>query len=188
VWEINFSNQNYLLINTLKMSELKELSNKIRSEALSGGVNEKRLDSDIRPSYLPPKGKFVGYEIANPNQPTAHIRVIADDGSSISIGTLKALAFFGKMESAKFRKVDNPDSPVNGGYVLVGTQPVNPNLGGKMTDVVARLIDREFEATPESAITLSVKNEGGKVVPYLRESDAMGALINKTFYKVTLIK
>jgi len=169
------------------MSEFKELSQKIRSEAITAGINPKRLDNDIRPSYLPPKGKFVDYEIANPNQPTAHIRVISDDGSSISVGTLKALAFFGEAGKAQFRKVDNPDSVVNGGYVLIGTQPVNPSLGGTITDVAARVIGRSFTAEPIPAVTLSVKNENGKVVPYLRESDAMNALITKTFYKVTLV-
>ncbi len=169
------------------MSENKELSEKIRAEAISAGINVKRLDSDIVVANLPAKGKFVGYEIANKNQPTAHIRMLSDDGSKVPIGNLKALAFFGNMENASFRQVSNPESPINGGWVLTGTQAVNPHLGGKMTDVVARLIDKEFEAEPVELITLSVKSENNKVIPFDRESDARKALVIKRYFKVKIL-
>jgi hypothetical protein len=167
--------------------ELNEISKKVKAEALAAGISEKRLDTDIVSANLPEKGKFVGYEIANPNQPTAHIRMIADDGSRVPVGNLKALAFFGNKETAKFRKVDNPESPINGGWVLTGTQAVNPNLGGKMPDVVAFLLNKEFTAEPLELLTLSVKSDNNKVVPFATEKQAKENLIVKKYFKVTLL-
>jgi len=167
--------------------ELNEISKKVKAEALAAGISEKRLDTDIVSANLPEKGKFVGYEIANPNQPTAHIRMIADDGSKIPLGNLKSLAYFGSRETAKFRKIDNPESPINGGWVLTGTQAINPNLGGKMPEVVAFLLNKEFKAEPLELLTLSVKSDNGKIVPFATEKSAKDNLVTKRFFKVTLL-
>ena len=166
--------------------EKAELIKKVTDEAKKAGISEKRLNADIAFSNLPEKGKFVGYEIANPNTPMAHIRLIADDGSKVPISNLKALAFFGDKGSSTFRKVENPESPINGGYVLTGTQAVNPQLGGKMAEVVANLLDKEFESKPLDLITLAVKSDNNKVVPFKSEAEARKNLISKRFFKVTL--
>lgn len=168
--------------------ERSERAKRIESEALAGGITQQRLDSDIRATYLPEQGKFTGYEISNPNTRTAHLRMTCEDGSSISVGTLKALAYDGSMESAKFRKVENPTSPVNGGFVLVGTSAINPHLGGKMADLVDRLIGKEFKAKPVERVTLGVKTDNaGIVLPYKSETEAKKALVIKKFYEVEIL-
>lgn len=167
--------------------ERTERAKAIEAEALAGGISESRLNSDIKATYLPESGTFTGYEIANPNTRTAHIRLTCEDGSSISVGTLKALAFNGSMEEAKFRKVENPTSPVNGGFVLVGTSAINPHLSGKMADLADRLIGKSFKAKAIERVTLGVKtNEQGVVQPYKSESEAKKALIVRKFYEVEL--
>ena len=166
--------------------EKSEMIKKITEEAISAGISEKRLNQDIVSANLPNSGKFVAYEIANPGEATAHIRMVSDDGSRVSIGNLKALAYFGNMENATFRKVENPASPINGGWVLTGTQAINPHLGGKMAETVAFLMDKTFEAEPLELITLSVKSADNKVIPFKTEAEARKNLIVKRYFKVTL--
>jgi hypothetical protein len=153
----------------------------INQKATEAGINQKRLDADIRATYLPEKGTFVGWDISSPGTPTAHLRMVCEDGNSISVGTLKALAYKGAIAEAKFRKVERADSPMVGKFVLVGTEAVNPNLGGKMADVVAKLVGKDFEASPVELVTLGFNPDG-----YKSEADAKKALINRTFYTVKI--
>lgn len=167
--------------------ERTERALQIQAEALAGGISEKRLENDIKATYLPENGTFTGYEIAYPNTRSAHIRLTCEDGSSISVGTLKALAFNGNMENASFRKVENPESVINGGFVLTGTTAINPHLSGKMADLADRLIGRSFIAKPVERITLSVKTDkDGNVLPYKTENEARKSLVVKKFYEVEL--
>lgn len=167
--------------------EKKEIIVAVEEAAKSAGISEKKLNADISATYLPETGKFVGWKVANPGETTAHIRMLSDDGSSISVGTLKALAFTGKVKDAKFKKIENPSSPINGGYVLTGTTAVNPNISGKMAEVVANLMDRNFVAEPVELVTLSVKSENNKVVPFTTEDEAKSHLITRKFYRVKLV-
>ena len=162
--------------------ELSERAKRIRDEAIKAGISEKRLDSDVRATHLPEEGEFIGYEISNEGQPTAHIRVTCSDGSSISVGTLKALAFSGSKEEAKFRKVTTEGSPLFGKFSLTGQTAVNPNIGGKQHEVVDRLIGRKFKSEPVELVTLSYNEQG-----YATEAQARNNLVIKRFYKVTLL-
>ena len=161
--------------------ERTERAKKINAEALSAGIAESRLESDVRMTYLPKSGKFVDYEIMGGGTPTAHIRLVCEDGASISVGTLKALAFNGSKKDAKFRQVENPASPMNGKFVLTGTTAINPNLGGRMADVCDRLIGKEFTAEPVERVTLPYRAEG-----FATEAEAKANVTVKTFYKVEL--
>lgn len=161
--------------------ERTERASKIQAEALAAGISEKRLDNDIRMTYLPPTGQFTDYEIVGSGTSTAHIRLNTSDGNSISVGTLKALAFKGSKDDATFRKVENPESPMNGKFVLTGTSAVNPEMGGKMADLADRLIGKQFEATPEERVTLPYNANG-----YESEAKAKKAVVTKTFYRVIL--
>jgi hypothetical protein len=169
--------------------ESNPLVNEINAAASNAGISEKRLKADISPTYLPTSGIFNGWKIVNPNEPTAHIRVTCEDGSSISVGTLKALAFHGAKETASFRKVENPESPMNGKFVLVGTSAVNPHLGGTMAEVTARLQGKAFKAEPVELITLQVKTDPTTkaVTGYSTEAQAKSALTVKKYYKIELI-
>lgn len=162
--------------------ELSERAKEIRDKAIEAGISEKRLDSDVRATYLPEEGEFIGYEISNAGEPTAHIRVTCSDGSSISVGTIKALAFAGSKEEAKFRKVTTESSPLFGKFSLTGQTAVNPHIGGKQHEVVDRLIGKKFKAEPVELVTLSYNEQG-----YATEKIARDNLVIKKFYKVTLL-
>lgn len=161
--------------------ERTERAQKIHSEALAAGIAENRLENDVRMTYLPESGSFTDYEIVGAGTPTAHIRLCTDSGASISVGTLKALAFNGTVKDAKFRQVDRKDSPMHGKFVLTGTTAINPHLGGKMADVCDRLIGKSFKANRVERVTLPYRAEG-----YPTETDAKKSAVVRTFYEVTV--
>ncbi len=165
----------------------------IETALVKAGFKASRINNDVTPTYLPPIGKFIGWEIIGGGEvdedgkvvreaeQTANLRLITEDGCSISIGSIKALAFAGEEAHAKFREVDNVDSPLIGKFVLIGTTPINPHLSGKMAVLTARLVGKDFEAKPVPRITLRYKREG-----YASETEAREALTTKDFYHITL--
>lgn len=153
--------------------EKKELIEEIESAAIEAGISRDKINNSARPTYLPQSGKFVSWKIDGERN-FAHIRVLTEDNNSISVGTLKALAFFGDIKDAKFVNRDNK-------FYLTGVKPVNPHIGGKMAEVAANLIGRNFKATPAEAVVLRFNETG-----YSSAEEAMENLVVKTFYKVEL--
>lgn len=179
VWEFK---PKKLIVKKIHMEKSEKIL-EIEGKAKQAGITEKRLENDIRSTYLPSEGKFVDYEIIPKNgNISPYIRLKANDGNSISVGTLKAMAFHGSIEDAKFRKVENSQSPLHGKYVLTGTKAVNPHLGGKMAETVANLLDKSFTAEPVELVTMNYDENG-----YDTEAKAKKALVSKTFYRVKLV-
>lgn len=168
--------------------ERSELISKLTNEAKEAGISEKRLNQDMRPTYLPKKGKFVGYKIEQPNTVMSHFRLITECGNSISVSGLKAMAFFGTPEKATFRMVTDENSVMKGGYVLIGTRQVNPHISGKMVEIVADWIGKEFTAKPLDLVTVNVSSKDNKIVPYTSEDEARKNLITKTYYEVKAVE
>ena len=174
-----------------------ELIAEIEEVAKQKGISQTKLDRNVKLSYLPEKGEFVGYEVGSPNTTYAHLRVITDKGYSCSIGALQALAFDGSLEDAASHlreKEANEKTGFPGGFVLGGTTAINPHLSGKMSVVVANLIDKKQKFTTKEVnrIVLPIKTEtdsDGKVtlLGYQTKEEAIAALVSKKFYQVTLL-
>ena len=161
--------------------ETSKKASEIREYALKHGISEKKLDQAFMATYLPDHGKFVGYVIAQEGTAMAHLRMVCEDGSSISIGALKALAFNGTPENAKFSKVENKESSVFGKWVMKGTEAVNPQFGGKQEDIIELLIGKSFKASAVERLTLTFLDGG-----YATEKAARDKIVAKKFYEVKL--
>lgn len=158
-------------------------ASEIRKFAIDNGISEKKLDQAFMATYLPDHGKFVGYVIAQKGTDMAHLRMVCEDGASISIGSLKALAFNGTPEQAKFSKVENKDSVVFGKWVMKGTEAVNPQFGGKQEDIIELLLGKSFTAEAVERLTVAFL-EGG----YSTEKAAKDKIVSKKYYTVKLDK
>lgn len=163
--------------------ERSEFYKRVEAAALKAGIKQSRLDSNIETTYLPPVGKFVDFKTANDGEPTAHIRLVTDSGHSISVGTLRALAFNGTKDEAPFRQVEK-ESVIKGGYVLTGTSKVNPHLKGNMIEVIEELVGHPFTAKKIERVTIDMKSEKGVIIPFASEAEARKALRVKTYYEV----
>lgn len=172
--------------------EKKELIAKITADAVEGGVKESTVSRQNVRSFLPKNGKFTGYKVMNPNQPTAYLALSTTNGGLVSVSNLLGQGFRGAKEDCKFRQVTREDSVIKNGYVLTGTTPVNPWLAGSQAEVVAELLDKEFtKGSANELIVLPPKNETAKdgtskIVPYLSEKEARENLTTRTMYSFEL--
>ena len=172
-----------------------ELIAEIEKVAVEKGISQTKLDRNVKLSYLPEKGEFVGYEVGSPDTSFAHLRVITDKGYSCSIGALQALAFDGSLEDAATHlrlKEANEKTGFPGGFVLGATTAINPHLSGKMSVTIANLIGKKFTTKEVNRIVLPIKTEtdsDGKVtlLGYQTKEEATAALVSKKFYQVTLL-
>jgi len=163
------------------------------------GLSEKsyknKMESSIRATYLPEKGKFVNaelVEVVNPNpngdpKGLNHWRLITDTGDSISVSSLQALAHIGLPETAHFKQVVRVDSVLKGKYV-VSSQAVNPQLIGRQVDIVGRLLGKNFEAKAldNAWILPATFDENGIPKGFSTIEECREALTTKVLYKVTL--
>lgn len=157
-------------------------ASEFREFAIKNGISKIKLDKAYMGSFLPEKGKFVDFEIAQKDTDMEHVRILTDDGSSISINSLQALGFEGKKEDVKLRQVENKSSPRFGKWVISGITRINPQFGCKMEDLVENLLGSSFEAKPVYRFTLRFK-EGG----YDTEEEARENIVETKFYEVKLL-
>ena len=172
-----------------------ELIAEIEKVAKEKGISQTKLDRNVKLSYLPEKGEFVGYEVGSPDTSFAHLRVITDKDYSCSLGAMQALAFNGSLEEAASHlrnKEANEKTGFPGGWVLGATTAINPQLSGKMSVTIANLIGKKFTTKQVDRIVLPIKTETdseGKVtiLGYKTKEEATAALVAKQFYQVTLL-
>ena len=172
-----------------------ELIAEIEKVAVEKGISQSKLDRNVKLSYLPEEGKFVGYEVGSPNTTYAHLRVTTDKDYSCSISALQALAFNGSLEEAASHlrhKEANEKTGFPGGWVLGATMAINPQLSGKMSVTIANLIGKKFTTKPVDRIVLPIKTETDSkgtitILGYQTKEEATAALVSKQFYEITLL-
>ena len=153
---------------------------KIQEIASAAGVKANKLSDAIATNSLPAKGKFVGWSIETPTingQKQAYIAIHCESGEKCSMNTLQAIVHIGTDKKEVVLKKVAKAGDFKDKYVVSG-KSLNPHLSGNQAEVVARLLDKEFETEIATAMVVPFGKQS------VSEADTRKALETKDYYKV----
>jgi len=150
---------------------------------VKAGISDSRLEKAVESHNLPESGEFVGFEIRNEGEPSAHAVVICNDGSVCSLGRVRGqAAFVGKLTDTTFTKGKKPETADG---LFLKTSVLNAQLPANQARLAMELQGRKFRTEKVSGFSQS-GFDGGKLVLAKDIASARAQCNLRTFWKITL--